>query len=119
MTKKKGIITVGLILLAVIATTLLYYSESPGSQEAGTSSTQKQADIALNVYTIDNGWAYKILINNSTFIVQEQIPGAPGDKTFQSKSDAKKCGELVVEKLKKRIIPSVTKDELDSLGINY
>lgn len=119
MTKKKSILIVGLILLAVIVTTYIVHTESPGSKETGTSAIQQEPEINLTVYALENGWAYKVLINNSIFIDQENIPGLTGDKVFQSKSEAEKCGQLVIKKLRQRVIPSVSKEELDSLGIRY
>lgn len=120
MTKKKlGILFVGLLLITTIIVTLLYNPKSPGSEESGTSSMVLPVKAKVNVYTIDEGWAYEILFDSKVFIFQESIPGIASNKKFQSKTDAQKCGELVLKKIKQKKIPSITKAELDSLGIVY
>ena len=119
MTKKKIFFIVGLILVAIIITTLLYNPKSPGSKEAGTSAIKQSVEVSLNVYELEGGWAYKVLINNTTFIAQELIPGIPNNKKFVSKTDAEKCGNLVIRKIKAHQLPSISKSELDSLKIHY
>ena len=119
MIKKKGIFIVGIVLIAVIITTLVYHPVSPGSKTTGTSAIKESPIVSLKVYEVNNGWAYKVMVNNASFIVQEQIPGIAGQKAFQSKADAEKCGKLVVQKIKKQQFPALSKAELDSLGIQF
>lgn len=117
--KKKGILIVGLLLIAAIIATILYNPKSPVSEEHGTSSINTPSTAKLNVYKIENGWGYEILVDSKVFIYQESIPGLPSNVKFISKSDAKKCGELVLEKLTDGKIPYISKSELDSLQISY
>jgi hypothetical protein len=42
----------------------------------------------------------------------------PGNQKFTKKNDAKKCGELVIKKMRQQKIPSISLDELDSLDID-
>lgn len=116
--QKKGILIIGLILVATIITIILYHPASPGSKEAGTSSMEQHI-ASLQVVEIDSGWAYKVMVDTTVLIYQKQIPGISGAPKFTSKKDAQKCGELVMQKLKKQRIPSISRAELDSLGINY
>ncbi len=121
MTKNKiGILSIGLLLVVVLLVTLLYNPKSPGSEEFGTSSMVLPQNAHVNVYPIDSmSWAYEIIIDDQIFIFQETIPGIPNKKLFKNKANAKSCGELVLKKLKANKIPSITKDELDSLGVAY
>lgn len=118
-TNKKGVLIVGLLLFAAIIATILYQPKSPGSVESGTSSLKKSQNASVHVYQIEGGWAYEILVDSKAFIVQEQIPGIANLKKFNTETDAQKCGQLVLDKLIKHKNPSVSKQELDSLGIVY
>ncbi|MFA9391558.1 MAG: DUF4907 domain-containing protein [Prolixibacteraceae bacterium] len=118
MIDKKRIIVIGLILIATIITIVLY-TKSPGSKEAGTSAIQAGHLASLNVYEIEGGWAYEVKIDTSVMLFQEQIPGMPNNVKFSTKADALKCGKLVMQKLKKQQRPSISKTELDSLKISY
>ena len=65
------------------------------------------------------GYGYAILVNNTVFINQPCIPSIPGNKAFKNEEDAQKTASLMIYKLEHQIMPpSVSKKELDSLGIN-
>ena len=80
---------------------------------------KKQTDLELRQVKTESGWAYDILVNQKTFIHQECIPAINCKKAFYSKNDASKTGKLVIEKLKKGEIPTISINELDSLKIRY
>ena len=63
------------------------------------------------------GWGYNIYLNDSSGIHQQEIPGLVGRKGFETEEDAKKIGNLVLDKIKHKKLPSVTLKELDSLNI--
>lgn len=63
------------------------------------------------------GWGYEIKVDHKTFIRQESIPAIPGDHPFGSKEDAKKTGELVVRKLIKGSLPSLSAAEVYALSV--
>lgn len=64
------------------------------------------------------GWGYNILINGKKTISQRHIPGASGVKGFKNKEYALKTADLIIYKIKHNILPpSVTLEELDSLGV--
>jgi len=63
------------------------------------------------------GWGYDIYLNDSSGIHQQEIPGLVGRKGFDTEEDAKKIGNLVLDKIKNKKLPSVTLKELDSLKI--
>ncbi|WP_271770371.1 DUF4907 domain-containing protein [Aquimarina algiphila] len=67
----------------------------------------------------DNGWYYEIYKDSRLFIQQKNIPGALGNQYFKSKKDAQKIALLVVDKLECRILPYITKAELDSCNIDF
>ena len=67
-----------------------------------------------------NTYGYEILVKNKLLIHQPNIPGMPGNKGFQRKTDAEKTAKLVIKKIQKGMMPpTIEKKELDSLGIKF
>ena len=51
-------------------------------------------------------------------IHQPNIPGMPGNRGFKTRAQAEKITELIIYKIKNNIMPpTVTVEELDSLGV--
>jgi hypothetical protein len=118
MTKQKpGILIIGLLLIAIIISTIIYKPKSPGIKNSGTSSIVVYPSISVKVFQVDEGWGYEIYHDSVRYIYQESIPGLQGHQRFSSRNEALKCGELVCRKLRERKNPSVSKAELDSLEI--
>jgi Domain of unknown function (DUF4907) len=66
----------------------------------------------------DLGWGYSIAVDGKKTINQPHIPAIAGTKGFKTKQQALKTAEFVIHKIKHNIFPpSVTKEELDSLGV--
>jgi hypothetical protein len=64
-----------------------------------------------------NNWGYIILKKEKQFIRQFTIPAVEGNIPFDTQDAASLVGNLVVNKLNHSQPPSVSKKELDSLGI--
>lgn len=64
-------------------------------------------------------YGYNILLNGRIFIHQPHIPAISGHKGFAKMQDAQKVAELVIHKLRQNLIPSISLEELDSLGIDH
>jgi hypothetical protein len=78
----------------------------------------KTPDLTVEVYRVDdNGYGYKIIRGERLFIVQPFIPGIPGEQRFRTSEDARRVGELVLERLESGQICSITPEDLDQLGI--
>ena len=70
------------------------------------------------IYIPENTFGYEILANGKTLIHQENIPSMPGNKGFNKKEQSEKCAHFVISKLKNNIMPpTITPEELDSLGV--
>lgn len=122
MTKQRiALSTIIVVIVAGLAITACNKKkESPNPAGSGTfSMIDSQTPIDLEAFEHETGWGYKISINNEPFIYQEFIPGIEGNKPFQSKEEAQKCGELVVKKMKLGQNFSTKRAEIDSLGIRY
>lgn len=76
-----------------------------------------KVDVVPFELTDKTGWGYEIKVDHKTFVRQESIPAIAGDRPFGSKEDAKKTGELVVRKLIKGNLPSLSAAEVIALGV--
>ncbi|MDB5203561.1 MAG: hypothetical protein JWQ27_2970 [Ferruginibacter sp.] len=64
------------------------------------------------------GYGYDILRNGKVYIHQPMIPALPGNQGFSTAAQAQKAAEFVLYKINQQIMPpSVTAEELDSLGL--
>lgn len=100
---------------------ILYFSCSKNEQNLTEKKTVNKYDKALlsyKVYKVDSGWGYKIYKNKKVFIKQPIIPAINATIPFKTKKDAEKVAKLVIEKMQKQIgLPSISIEELDSLGV--
>lgn len=88
------------------------------NQESVVINSYDSAVLTFDVIKIDNGWGYEIYKNDTVFIKQELIPAVNGYFLFKNPVDASKTALLVVEKMRRKPgLPSLTIDELDSLGV--
>lgn len=122
ITKRKTTTWAAVFITLAIGVFLLFIktSKSPDTQNVGTFSfptIDNTKRVSSKVIKTEQGWGYEIYSGKNLIILQETIPGVPGNKSFQSKKNAKACGKLVVDKLRKNTNPSVSGYELDSLGI--
>jgi hypothetical protein len=70
------------------------------------------------INSIDNTFGYDLFIDGRQYIHQPSVPGLPGNKGFASKEQANSVANLVIKKIKNNMMPpTVTKEELDSLGV--
>lgn len=83
----------------------------------GKNTNGRFVDLKVKTYQSPLGWGYDITVNDSSTIHQDIIPGIPGRKGFATKEDAEKIGNLVLEKIINKKLPSVTLQELDSFKI--
>ncbi|WP_281235300.1 DUF4907 domain-containing protein [Flavobacterium gelatinilyticum] len=68
-------------------------------------------------FKTDSGWGYTIAYKNKIIIKQSIIPVINDNKSFSTEEDALKTAHLVIEKLKKNVSPTVSKNELILLKI--
>ena len=104
--------------------------DAGSAKSANTKSTHgynpyNDADLTVEVFKVDSiehngsrGWGYDILVNGEIHIHQPNIPAVMGNNGFSSEEKARTAGEFVIQKIKNNILPpSVTPEELDSLGV--
>lgn len=71
----------------------------------------------MESFKTKTGWGYSITSNDRVLIKQSIIPVINDTKSFKTKEDALKVGNLVVDKLHKDLSPTVTKNDLILLKI--
>ena len=74
--------------------------------------------VDLKTFQTTGGWGYEVRVDSKPFIHQEYIPAVEGQKRFATEADALKTGNLVVQKLTKGQLPTLSKDEIAVLGVN-
>lgn len=71
----------------------------------------------LQSLQVNKGWGYTIKINNKTIIKQTVIPTLSKQESFKSEADALKVGNLVLDRIKQNLSPTVVKKDLILLEI--
>ena len=112
MTKRLYIILSVSLLVVLLIT--VYLSQS---KKKNTNNDMLQVESAT--FKVADGWGYNILVDHKIFIHQEAVPAIGGNKTFLKKEDAEKTAALIVQKISNKKVPSVSKDELDSMHVSY
>jgi Domain of unknown function (DUF4907) len=92
---------------------------SPKSETNNAMVVSDSGNYEVKVFASDtSGFGYDVYHNNKIAVHQPFIPGVNGNKGFATAIDALKVGQLVAKKLQKNILPpSVSTNELDSLGV--
>lgn len=84
-----------------------------------TSSYKKQTIRYKLTEAKDHTYGYNIFLNDTLFVHQPVIPCIAGNKGFKTKADAKKVAFLVIDKIRKGLIPpTVTIPEMEKLKID-
>ena len=75
--------------------------------------------IRYTTYHTPLGWGYDVLMNDSIYIHQQQMPAVQGTRGFSSQQEAEKVANLVVDRIRKKELPTIYLRDLDSLHISY
>lgn len=84
------------------------------------SSCQSRESIRMNTFRSREGWGYVILQQGRPVIYQAFIPAVAGQQPFQTEMQAQRTAELVVHRMRRGTFPpSITRRDLDSLGVQF
>jgi len=81
-------------------------------------SCKKNAEFEVKSFKVNAGWGYTIGINDKTIIKQTVIPTVSAKRSFKSEADALKVGNLVLDRIKHNLSPTVAKKDLILLEIS-
>jgi hypothetical protein len=93
-------------------------------EQISTELPQADSTLSLTVSVYENtnasGWGFDILKDGKPMIHQPHIPAVSGTKGFASRAEAEAAGRLMLDKISKGVMPpTVSVEELDSMGIRY
>jgi hypothetical protein len=71
--------------------------------------------ISYKTFETEMGWGYDIFINKRQFIHQEFIPSLERKRGFLRKYQAERTAEVIINKMKRKGLPSVTKFEIQQI----
>lgn len=128
--RKKHIIIVILLLVVLLFAVNTYLKHNRVVPDSQTESIDNDSDgtksyegVEFTVEIIpapNNTYGYNIIMGGRTLIHQPNAPALPGVEGFQTKEDAQKVAEFVIDKIRRDDFPpSVSVRELDSLGVLY
>lgn len=87
-------------------------------QQRSAQSNSTHDSITYTTFKSNQGWGYDIFVNSNLYIHQPNIPAKKGNQGFSKKEFAGKTARLIIEKMKKHLLPpTVTLEELDSLNV--
>lgn len=108
-TNKKTWLYIAVAISVVIAVTTFVYTH--------TSKEDELLRVEVVPFKTDMGWGYDVKVDNKIFIHQQSIPAIAGDKSFASKEDALKTGNVVMKKLLTGKLPALSPEEVVALGV--
>ncbi len=80
-------------------------------------SCNKNEDLNIKSLKTPTGWGYYITNNDKIIIKQTVIPVISENKSFKTEEEAMKVGNLVLQKLKHDLSPTITKKDLFLLAV--
>ncbi len=109
------------IKIIVLLITVVFFTSCHSKTGKKVQSDVKKGNPAFTLETFKSeaGWGYEIKVVGKTKIKQTFIPAIQGNLPFYTEMEARRVGELVLKKVKKKDLPTITKHELDSLQITY
>lgn len=75
---------------------------------------KKQPQFDYQLFHTEKGWGYNILVNDSVFIHQEDVPVIAAAKGFDHEQQAKKTAMLIIKKLEQHQLPTLLSSDIDS-----
>ena len=81
-------------------------------------SCKRDTEFEVKSIKVNDGWGYTIGINDKIIIKQSVIPTVSTKRSFKNEGDALKVGNLVLERIKQNLSPTVAKKDLILLEIS-
>lgn len=107
MITKHNVIVIG---IAIIISALIFVFWWPWKKHKEVSP-----QLSYNTFYKQTGWGYEVLVDGKTIIHQEIVPALPVETGFSKKEYAEKAAQLVIQKLQRNDLPTLTKTDLSSI----
>lgn len=107
------------IVRLLIGGCLLVVFSCHGNSEAAAPANRPKDSVSISsaAFKTNDGWGYSIFLDGKVYIKQTIIPVVEGNKSFATETDATKCADLVVSKLKTHQKPTLVLEDLKTLGV--
>jgi hypothetical protein len=109
--------TLRVLSLVFLLSIVFQACHGPANREHSRPDADKKVTLSVRAVKSDKSdtWGYEILIDNKVYIHQEYIPALEGKQSFKSKRDALKTGRAVMQKIKNKKSPTLSKEEVQTL----
>jgi hypothetical protein len=81
-------------------------------------SCKNKTELGVKSFKGNAGWGYTIETNEKIIIKQTMIPTVSQKRSFKNEADALKVGNLVLERIKQNLSPTITKKDLILMEIS-
>jgi hypothetical protein len=113
-----NILFICLVFIAISCSTDQEKQTDKNSSWTEKKITSEQPKFSFKTIEQENGWGYEIYQDGKLFILQPHIPAVDGLRYFAEIQYAEKTAKFIIHKLEKGIIPpTISRNELDSLGV--
>lgn len=113
MTKRPILWIVGSCIFAGIA------CKNKGNTATRPDNKDSMVLLTVRPFEYNGGWGYDILADNKSYIHQDQVPAIQGKHIFLTREDAKKAGNLVIQKIIKTGRIGIDSLDMAKAGIQY
>jgi hypothetical protein len=105
MIKKHNFIVIGISLLVSACIWIAWWNRPAINKKK----------YAAKIFQGTQGWGYDILVNDTLFIHQETVPARPGKTGFLVKEQAEQTAGLIINKMERGELPTVTTFEMEQI----
>lgn len=105
MTKKHNLIVIGGALIISAGIWLLSWNRDAIEKKKFSSK----------IFQGPYGWGYDILVNDTVFIHQETVPAREGKTGFLEQKQAEQAARLIINKMERGELPTVTTFEMEQI----
>jgi hypothetical protein len=104
MTKNKKVLTFSVIIVLSVLVGVYAYK-----------TYKRKTGVYVETVKVDQGWGYKIYVKGRLVVDQNTMPALSGNKPFPCEKAAEKTANLVVQKVGKGGMPTLSIQEVEKI----
>lgn len=107
-------------IVLILITTLIFCSCQTNTTAVTPAEAAHNKDsmrVGAYSFKTEGGWGYSIIVDDKVFIKQSNIPVVEGNQSFATEADALKVANEVISKIKLHKKPTLSKADLQKLGV--